>query len=143
MGAEGSKQVIIGERKDNKQRMQSQEGQKKNYIYFDEQAGATVRGYVCQSQSSLGRGHLGVHWRELDLPEMWGQLGKRKLEEGLENQRWKCSSSSRAGPVGTSRGSQEQEVPLEAHDGGGRSLRLLSHAATTLFVIRAAFRRTS
>ena len=120
--------------------MQRQEGQKKNYIYFDEQLGATVRGYICQSQSSLGRGAtLSVHWWELDLPEMWGQLGKRKLEEGLENQRWKCSSSSRAGPVGTSRGSQEQEVPLEAH--GGWSLRLLLRAAPALFVSRAAFRR--
>ena len=84
----------------------------------DEQLGVTVRGYICQSQSSLGSGAtLNVHWWQLDLPEMWGQLGKRKLEEGLENQRQKCSSSSLAGPVGTSRGSQEEVVPLEAPGG--------------------------
>ena len=65
--------------------MQSQEGQKKNYIHSDEQLGVTVRGYICQSQSSLGNGAtLSVHWWQLDLPEMWGQLGKRKLEEGLD-----------------------------------------------------------
>lgn len=44
MGAEGSKWVIIWERKD-KQMVQNQEDQKKNYIYFDEQLGVTVRGY--------------------------------------------------------------------------------------------------
>ena len=108
--------------------MQSQEGQKKNYIHSDEQLGVTVRGYICQSQSSLGSGAtLNVHWWQLDLPEMWGQLGKRKLEEGLENQRQKCSSSSLAGPVGTSRGSQEEVVPLEAPGGVFRAVVSCSH----------------
>jgi len=109
----------LGEKRKLKQMIQSQEGQKKNYIHFDEQLGVTVRGYICQSQSSLGSGAtLSVDWWQLDLPEMWGQPGKRKLEEGLENQRQKRSSSSPAGPVGTSRGSQEEVVPLEAHGGG-------------------------
>ena len=70
----------LGEKRKLKQMIQSQEGQKKNYIHFDEQLGVTVRGYICQSQSSLGSGAtLSVDWWQLDLPEMWGQPGKRRL----------------------------------------------------------------